>query len=212
MDSSKYDKKIGELLTEIDKHREKMAPILDNFLNEAEIVVSNFYKDQIEHFVVSNPDVTQNHGKEGITNLKSECRALLKQIPGIVKVKMGNDKFWSHKWTIDKLKSKSHQYPAWSTHYEELYDTRKALKESLNNTLTDLRKLLRKYGYIKEDTPYQTSYPYTYYGYIECSPKMKDCFKKYIELDKKFVKITYKLRSVESQKEKDEAKDMWDTS
>ena len=81
MDKSVYDGKIEDLTIKIDKTRQKMAPVLITFLNETEIYVTKFYKDTIKEYVVSHPDITKKYGKEGIRDLKYECRELIKLIP-----------------------------------------------------------------------------------------------------------------------------------
>lgn len=72
MDTSKYDKKIEDLIVRVDKTREKMVPVLNTFLNGTEMFVTNFYKDTIKEYVLSNPNITKEHDKEGIRDLSVE--------------------------------------------------------------------------------------------------------------------------------------------
>ena len=90
MDTSEYDKKIEDLTVSVDKTREKMVPVLSNFLNETVMFVNNFYTDTIKEYVLSNPDITKKHDKEGIRDLRFECRELIKLIPEIVQMHLGN--------------------------------------------------------------------------------------------------------------------------
>lgn len=203
MDTSEFDKQIEEINIKIDHHREKMIPIYDDFLKETTIVLSDYYKKKTEEFVVSKPDITQRHGKEGITNLKSDCRELLKRVPELINKNLGINKFWSHKWDIDVLKTKYGP-----NHYNSLFDMGLDINKSLTNSASNLRELLTQYGYIKEG---KTSH-YPGIGYIKCSKKMKTIFKKYIELDEEFYKLTSELSSVENEKERAKAKDIWNTS
>ena len=144
MDISEYDEKIEDLTIRIDKTRQKMAPVLITFLNETQIFVTNFYKETIKEYVISNPDITKDYGKEGIQDLKYECRELIKMIPDMVENYMGTDMFWSHKCPINDLKKECKIYPAFSTHYNKS-DSYKSLIESLRQILGYLGDLLLKY-------------------------------------------------------------------
>lgn len=203
MDTSGFDKQIENINIKIDQQRRQMTPIYDEFLKEATNVLNDYYKSKTEQFVVSKPDITQKHGKEGIKKLKSDCRELLKRVPDIINKNLGINKFWSHKWEIDVLKS---NYG--TNHYDSVYKIGSEINRSLNDSASDLRELLTKYGYIEQGKV--SHYPSI--GYIECSKGMKTIFKKYIELDEEFYKLTYELRSIENEKEKAKAKDIWNTS
>lgn len=203
MNTSEFDKQIEEINIKIDQFRGKMAPIYNEFLEEAVIVLSDYYKKKTEEFVVSKPDITQRHGKEGIKNLKSDCRKLLKRVPEVINKNLGINKFWSHKWDIDVLKPKFGP-----NHYGRIFNLGLEINQSLTNSSSDLRELLTKYGYIKQG---EVSH-YPGIGYIECSEEMKTIFKNYIELDEEFCKLTYELNSIENEKERAKAKDIWNTS
>ena len=219
MDTSEYDEKIGDLKFKINKTRQDMAPVLITFLNETKIFVTNFYKDTIKEYVISNPDITKNHGKEGISDLKYECRELIKMIPEMVEMYIGNDKFWSHKCPITDLKNECKIYPAFSTHYNRS-DPNKSIIESLRHILGYLGDLLLKYGYIKKGkySVWQMSYDekFTYNRSIECSKEMKDSLKNYLEMDKHLAGFINELKSNEKQLEgaegEEEAEDIWNNT
>ncbi len=190
-----------------------MAPILNAFLNDTEIFVAAFYKDRIKEYVISNPEITKDHGKEGISNLKSECKDLLKKIPELVKMNMDNDKLWSHKWPIDDLKRKRDVYHNFSTHYDR-HDADEDIIKSLRYVLGYLGELLAKYNYIATEkySAWERSYDgkFTYRGRVDCTHEMKDSLKNYLEIDKELTGLIGELESIEEQKEKAEAENLWD--
>lgn len=205
MDTSDYDNKIGELTNEIDTYRVTMSPTFEKFLEEAETLVKGYYKDKIREIAIQYPEVTQKLGKDGITQLKSECREILTQIHDIVMINLGNDNYWSHKWTIEKLKNISFYH---NSHYVNRSKIESDLRESLNDTLNDLKKIFIKYGYANQQEKY-TNY---HINYLECNEEMKKCFKKYKVLDKEFAILTSKLKSIENEKEKAKAEDLWNST
>jgi hypothetical protein len=219
MDKSEYDIKIRDLTVQIDKTRQKMAPVLISFLNETEIYVTNFYKDTIKEYVVSHPDITKEYGKEGIRDLKYECRELIKLIPEIVEIHLGTDEFWSHKCPINDLKKECKVYPAFSTHYN-ISDSNKRIIESLRHILGYLGDLLLKYGYIKtgkySEWKLSEDEEFTYKGHIQCTPEMKTSLKTYLEMDKELAGLINKVKAIEKQKKeaegKNEAEEIWNTT
>jgi len=219
MDKSKYDEKIEDLIVKINKTRQKMAPVLNNFLNETKIFVTNFYKDTIKEYVISNPDITKDYGKEGISDLKYECRELIKMIPEMVEMYIGNDKFWSHKCPINDLKKECKIYPAFSTHYNRS-DSNESIIESLRQILGYVGGLLLKYGYIKNGKysvwKMSNDEKFTYKGGIECTDEMKTSLKNYLEMDKELAGFISDLKSVENQKEEAEgeceAEEIWNST
>ena len=219
MDTSEYDEKIEDLTVSVDKTREKMVPVLNNFLNETEMFVTNFYTDTIKEYVLSNPDITKKHDKEGIRDLRFECRELIKLIPEIVQMHLGNEKFWSHKCTIDHLKKECKIYPAFFTHYNRS-DAYNDIIESLRHILGYLGDLLSKYSYIKNgkysDWKISDDEIFTFNGTIECTSEMKTSLKNYLELDKELAGFINELKSIEKQKEeaegRAEAEELWDNT
>jgi hypothetical protein len=219
MDTSKYDKKIEDLIVRVDKTREKMVPVLNTFLNGTEMFVTNFYKDTIKEYVLSNPNITKEHDKEGIRDLRFECRELLKMIQEIVQMHIGNDKFWSHKCTINDLKKECKIYPAFFTHYNRS-DANNDIIESLRHILGYVGELLLKYSYIKKEKysnwKMSDDEKFTYKGSIECTPEMKTSLKNYLELDKELAGFINELKSIEKQKEeaegRAEAEELWDNT
>ncbi|WP_048190407.1 hypothetical protein [Methanobacterium sp. SMA-27] len=219
MDKSVYDGKIEDLTIKIDKTRQKMAPVLITFLNETEIYVTKFYKDTIKEYVVSHPDITKKYGKDGIRDLKYECRELIKLIPEIVEMHLGTDKFWSHKCPINDLKKECKVYPAFSTHYN-VSDSNKRIIESLRHILGYLGDLLLKYGYIKtgkySEWKMSEDEEFKYKGSIECTPEMKTSLKIYLEMDKELAGLINEVKDIEKQKKeaegKDEAEEIWNTT
>jgi len=219
MDTSEYNKKIEDLTVEIDKTRHNMAPVLITFLNETKIFVTKFYKDTIKEYVISNPDITKNYGKAGISDLKYECRELIKMIPEMVEMYIGNDKFWSHKCPINDLKNECKVYPAFSTHYNRS-DSNKSIIESLRHILGYVGDLLLKYSYIKKGkySVWQISddEKFIYKGNIECSKEMKNSLENYLEMDKELAGFINELKLIEKEKEKaegeDEAEDIWNNT
>ena len=217
MDISEYDEKIEDLTIKIDKTRMKMAPVLATFLNETQIFVTNFYKENIKKYVISNPDITKEYGKEGIRDLKYECRELIKLIPEMVEKYIGNEKFWSHKCPINDLKKECKIYPAFSTHYNKS-DSNKSLIESLRQILGYLGILLLKYDYIKigkySDWKMSDDEKFTFKGSFECTTGMKHSLKNYLEMDKELAGFINELQSVEKQKKEaeaeNEAEGIWD--
>jgi hypothetical protein len=219
MDNSEYDKKIKYLTVCVEKTRKKMIPILSTFLNETEIFVTNFFKDTIKEYVISNPNITKKHDKEGIRDLRFECRELLKMIPEMVKMHIGNDKFWSHKCTINDLKKECKVYPEFFTHYNKS-DANNDVIESLRHILGYVGVLLFKYGYIKQEkySNWKITYDetFTYKSSIECTNEMKNSLKNYLELDKELAGFINELKSIEEQKEEAkgrvEAEELWDNT
>ena len=219
METSEYDAKIEDLTVRIDDTRQKMAPVLATFLNETKIFVTNFYKDTIKEYVISNPDITKYYGIEGIRDLKYECRELIKMIPEMVEIYIGNEKFWSHKCPINDLKKECKVYPAFSTHYNKL-DSNKSIIESLRQILGYLGDLLLKYGYIKigkySDWKMSNEEKFTYNGSIECTAEMKTSLKNYLEMDKELARFIIELNSIEKQKleaeNEDEAEEIWNNT
>ena len=219
MDKSEYDGKIEDLTSKIDNTRQKMAPVLITFLNETEIYVTKFYKDTIKEYVVSHPDITKEYGKEGIRDLKYECRELIKLIPEIVEMHLGTDKFWSHKCPINDLKKECKVYPAFSTHYN-ISDSNKRIIESLRHILGYLGDLLLKYGYIKigkySEWKISEDDEFKYKGSIECTPEMKTSLKTYLEMDKELAGLINEVKAIEKQKKeaegKDEAEEIWNNT
>ena len=219
MDISEYDKKIEDLTVNIDKTREKMAPVLINFLNETKVFVTNFYKETVKEYVISNPDITKDYGKDGISDLKYECRELIKMIPEMVEMYIGNDKFWSHKCPINDLKKECKIYPAFSTHYNRS-DSNESIIESLRQILGYVGGLLLKYGYIKNGKysvwKMSNDEKFTYKGGIECTDEMKTSLKNYLEMDKELAGFISELKSVENQKEEAEgeceAEEIWNST
>jgi hypothetical protein len=196
-----------------------MAPVLITFLNETQIFVTNFYKETIKEYVISNPDITKDYGKEGIQDLKYECRELIKMIPEMVEKYMGTDMFWSHKCPINDLKKECKIYPTFSTHYNRS-DSNKSLIESLRQILGYLGDLLLKYHYIKvgkySDWKMSDDEKFTFKGSFECTPEMKTSLKTYLEMDKELARYISELKSVEKQKEETEAEgeaeEIWNTT
>jgi hypothetical protein len=219
MDVSEYNKKIEDLTVKINKTRHNMAPILNTFLNETKIFVRNFYKDTIKEYVISNPEITKKYGKEGISDLKYECRELIKMIPEMVEMYIGNDKFWSHKCPINDLKKECKVYPAFSTHYNRA-DSNKSIIESLRHILGYVGDLLLKYDYIKKGkySVWQLSddEKFTYKGSFECSKEMKNSLENYLEMDKELAGFINELKSIEKQKDQaegeDEAEYIWNNT
>ena len=80
-----------------------MAQILDKFLSATTNSVSDYYKNEIKHFVISYPNITEKHGKSGISNLKLECKEALNNLPIIIKDNLDIEKFWPHKMSIEEL-------------------------------------------------------------------------------------------------------------
>jgi hypothetical protein len=219
MDTSVYDEKIEDLILKIDNIRQKMAPVLVTFLNETKIFVTNFYKDTIKEYVISNPDITKDYGSEGISDLKYECRKLIEMIPEMIEIYIGNEKFWSHKCPINDLKKECKVYPAFSTHYNKL-DSNRSIIKSLRQILGYVGDLLLKYGYIKigkySDWKMSSDEKFTYNGSIECSDEMKDSLKNYLEMDKKLAGFISEINFIEKQKEEAknecEAEEIWDNT
>jgi len=219
MDTSEYDAKIEDLIVRIDNTRQKMAPVLVTFLNETKIFVTNFYKDTIKEYVISNPDITKEYGIEGIRDLKYECRELIKMIPEMVEIYIGNEKFWSHKCPINDLKKECKVYPAFSTHYNKL-DSNKSIIESLRQILGYVGDLLLKYGYIKigkySDWEMSNEEKFTYKGSFECTDEMKTLLKNYLEMDKELAGFINELNSIEKEKEEaeneGEAEEIWNNT
>jgi hypothetical protein len=219
MDTSGYDAKIEDLTVRINNTRQEMAPVLVTFLNETKIFVTNFYKDTIKEYVISNPDITKEYGKEGIRDLKYECRELIKMIPEMVEIYIGNKKFWSHKCPINDLKKECKVYPAFSTHYNKL-DSNKSIIESLRQILGYVGDLLLKYGYIKigkySDWEMSNEEKFTYKGSFECTDEMKTLLKNYLEMDKELAGFINELNSIEKEKEEaeneGEAEEIWNNT
>jgi len=219
MDISEYDKKIEDLTVNIDKTREKMAPVLINFLNETKVFVTNFYKETVKEYVISNPDITKEHDKEGIRDLRYECRELIKLIPKIIQLHIGEEKFWSHKCDLNDLKQECKSFPTFSTHYNSS-DANKDIIKSLRQILGYLGELLLKYGYIKNGKyskwEMSDNEKFTYKGHIDCTSEMKTLLKSYLEMDKELAGFINELKSIEKEKEKAkgraEAEELWDNT
>jgi hypothetical protein len=217
MNILEYDEKIEDLIVKIDKTRQKMAPILLTFLNETKIFVTKFYKDTVKEYVISNPDITKNYGKEGISDLKYECRELIKMIPEMIESYIGNDKFWSHKCPVNDLKKECKVYPTFSTHYDRT--NTKSIMESLRPILGYVGNLLLKYGYIKKGKYSiwkMSDEKFVYHGNFDCTPEMNTSLKEYLEMDKVLAGLINELKSIEKQKEeavnKGEAEEIWNNS
>ena len=196
-----------------------MEPVLNTFLNEVKIFVTNFYKDTIKEYVISNPDLTKGYGTDGISDLKYECRELIKMIPEMVDMYIGNDKFWSHKCPVNDLKKECKVYPAFSTHYN-MSDSNKSIIESLRQILGYAGGLLLKYGYIKNGKysvwKMSSDEKFTFKGSVECTNEMKTSLKNYLEMDKELARFIGELKTIEIQKEEAEgeceAEEIWNNT
>ena len=122
---------------------------------------------------------------------------------------MGDTKFWSHKWTLEKLKKECKSIPKYATHYNDSHKIKKGLEKSLTNTLNGLRTFLVKYGYLKHDRNVH-QFISLHVGNVDCNSEMKSFYREYNELDKEMARLTLNLISVEKEKGKAISQDIWD--
>ncbi|MEA4957124.1 hypothetical protein SDC9_40591 [bioreactor metagenome] len=203
MDTENYDEKIAKLMVDVDLTREKMSEILDNFLSATEITVYDYYKKTVKNQVTSKPDITKNHGKKVLGELKSDCRKILDNIPEIVKEKIDIEKLWSHKWPMEKLETKNKEY-----YRESHYDFRQPkIDANLRDTLDNLIDLLLKYDYLENKDS-----RYNYFLHVDCTEDMKRYFKEYKKMDSELARLVSKIIDLKNAKAKTEAENLWDES
>ena len=207
-----YDAEIKKLEEDFQSKIEILEGIYQEYIVASTDFFANWYMNTAESIVKGEPEITKGLGKEYLTAMKQKVRELQDKTDDIVSSEMDKNKNWYHKDTL----SVQPNYFSDSPSIEE--------EQTLRRIAGQLGPILEEYGYIEvnyakrlgwrernrdgsinSDNP-NPIYPYT----ISWGDDQKELMRKYHDLMEKAKSTKSTTDRLKSEKEKSEAKDLWD--
>jgi hypothetical protein len=216
MDTSEFDTKIGKMEEDMKNLREQMEKTCNDFLLATNEFVIDWFKKNVEKEVQSHPEITKKLDVEGLRKLKSDLQDLILKAPDLINRYLNVDTYWGHRGIISKDgENRSRRYFS----YRELAPVEGPLDESIRIILGYVGELYAKYGYISDNSPDYINYRWQrksgsnqrrYSISYDWSKKMSEIMKKYSEQYDRLVSLDENLKEIKQDKEKAEAKRLWD--
>ena len=211
---SEFESKIQDLNKRKTEIIQQLEFIRSNFITASIPFAKDWIKDRVESNVIEDTKRTkQLHEENKLSEMKSELKKILDDMPQIINEYLNNDNCWKH--------TNINNIPKDMRDRSESLSSDK-IREMINNGLRYVfgyaGKLLIEFDYQNS----QSSDPYgewknegsvPKYGYgIRWTDNLNEIYKEYHDNVKKLVETDKELKSLNKQKEENESSNLWNNA
>jgi len=216
--AANYDALINEKQAQLESLKSMLEEIKQQFIKDSVIFIREWYKITTENYVKTAPDITISLGKEKLKQMKEKVAILIQNAESIANEFLSNPDLWWHLKEISE-----HRYSYYGNRAPD--DLDKALRLSLGK----LGVILEEFGYnvttkstyrdqdnvwVEWDSSGQyhppNGRPYYPYG-MDWSDMMRITIGKYNEVFVQAMKIREEIRSLQGEKKRQQAQNLWDS-
>jgi len=212
MDTSGFDKEIGELITQLNAIRNQMEPQSRKIIKAIIAFAIDWSENKVREAIGNNPDRAISLGKEGLSQVKADLNRLKESMRQLAEDEFLQDNYWTHRRAC--VDTPENEYDIYVVRYGTKTSAPALFNEGLKLLLGNTGKILFHYGF---DQPSAQGGYWTqaadgrirYAIGFDITEDLRDVLEKYGELASEFSKIHSRLGETKLAKSKAEADDLW---
>src|SRR5271157_4433263 len=97
MDTSGFDKEIGELITQLNAIRNQMEPQSRKIIKAIIAFAIDWSENKVREAIGNNPDRAISLGKEGLSQVKADLNRLKESMRQLAEDEFLQDNYWTHR-------------------------------------------------------------------------------------------------------------------
>lgn len=216
--SNDFDASIEVKENELKSLKSQMEEVRKQFVHDSTAFISKWYLEQAESYVKGSADITLSLGKDKIKQMKDKVKELQDNTGNITNEFLSDPELW---WHLKENKDLSYDY------HENAAP--RGLDDAIRLALGKLGTILEEFGYDAKtkstcgtDSDVWVEYDSTdryhppngrpYFPHnMEWSNEMKNTIQKYSEMVNQVKNIRFKIFTLDLEKKKNEAGNLWDS-